>query len=136
MIGRNQEVPNPNDRRFGGLPEQTAEQNANTMHVIGHSRSSDLKDVIEAANQTIRLDLLFEMDDHQLGLIRRSDHWPFLESGVPAFLFTTGLHPDYHTVNDTADRINYSKLEKITRLGFLAAWQLANDNSRPALNSD
>lgn len=136
MIGRNQEVNNPNDRRFGGLPEQTGEQNINTLHVIGHSRSSDLKTVIEAANQTIRLDLLFEMDDHQLGLIRRSDHWPFLESGVPAFLFTTGLHPDYHTVNDTADRINYSKLEKIARLGFLSAWQLANDNSRPSLNTD
>ena len=28
-------------------------------------------------------------------------------------LFNTGEHPDYHTANDTWDRINYPKMEKI-----------------------
>ena len=27
--------------------------------------------------------------------------------------FNTGEHPDYHTANDTWDRINYPKMEKI-----------------------
>jgi hypothetical protein len=46
-------------------------------------------------------------------------------------LFNTGEHPDYHTANDTWDRINYPKIEKITRLVYLSAWNLANATSRP-----
>ena len=36
-------------------------------------------------------------------------------------LFNTGEHPDYHTANDTWDRINYPKMEKIVRLVYLTA---------------
>jgi hypothetical protein len=47
-------------------------------------------------------------------------------------LFNTGEHPDYHTANDTWDRINYPKMEKIVRLVYLAARDLADAPSRPA----
>jgi hypothetical protein len=40
--------------------------------------------------------------------------------------FQTGLHPDYHTENDTWDRINYPKLTKIVRLVYLSIADLAN----------
>jgi len=50
---------------------------------------------------------------------------------VPMVLFNTGEHPDYHTANDTWDRINYPKIEKIARLVYLSAWNLANAPSRP-----
>jgi hypothetical protein len=46
-------------------------------------------------------------------------------------LFNTGEHPDYHTANDTWDRINYPKIEKITRLIYLSAKALANNPIRP-----
>ena len=46
-------------------------------------------------------------------------------------LFNTGEHPDYHTANYTWDRINYPKIEKITRLVYLSAWNLANAATRP-----
>jgi hypothetical protein len=46
-------------------------------------------------------------------------------------LFNTGEHPDYHTANDTWDRINYPKLEKITRLIYLSAEAVANGATRP-----
>jgi hypothetical protein len=44
-------------------------------------------------------------------------------------LFNTGEHPDYHTENDTWERISYSKMEKIVRLIFLTTVEVAN---RPA----
>ena len=39
--------------------------------------------------------------------------------GVPAIWIFGGFHPGYHTPTDTPDKINYAKLEKITRLAFL-----------------
>ena len=68
--------------------------------------------------------------------VRRSDHWPFLQVGVPATFFHTGLHPDYHQFTDTPDRINYPKMEMIARLVYLTSWSLANDDGRPALDRD
>ena len=63
--------------------------------------------------------------------MRRSDQWPFLQRGVPALGFMTGLHPDYHTVYDRPEKINYVKMEKIARLIHQASWDLANAATRP-----
>jgi len=134
MIGRNQEVVDPDDRRFRGLEKQSAGENENTLHVVGASHSNDLRVLTESSNESIGLDLRFELDQHPLNIIRRSDHWPFLTSNVPALLLTTGFHPDYHTASDTADKVNYPKMEKIIRLAFLCAWSTANSESRPRFN--
>ncbi|GAB4247906.1 MAG: hypothetical protein Kow00109_24030 [Acidobacteriota bacterium] len=124
MVGRNQEVDDPKDPRFGGLPEQSAAQNAETLHLVGYSRSPELAKIVAEANRAVGLKLLEELDDHPLRLLERSDHWPFLSRGIPALLLTTGLHPDYHTAQDRAEKLDYAKLERITRLAFLAAWRL------------
>ena len=73
-------------------------------------------------------------DNNVSNLIRRSDHWPFLQHGVPGVWFHTGLHPDYHTAGDRPEKINYPKMEKIARLVHQAGWELANAPTRPRLN--
>ena len=70
-------------------------------------------------------------DNNSSNLLRRSDQWPFLQSGVPALWFHTGLHPDYHTQNDRPEKINYEKMEKIARLVHQASWVLAKQDGRP-----
>lgn len=35
-----------------------------------------------------------------------SDHYPFFQNDIPVLHFFTGTHPDYHTPEDTFDRIN------------------------------
>lgn len=136
MIGRNEEVPEDGGARFRGLEPQTSESNANAINIMGYSHSADLRAEIEEANDAIGLELKFRYDNNTSNLLRRSDHWPFLEVGVPATFFHTGLHPDYHRFGDTADRINYPKMEKIARLVYLTSWKLANDDGRPALDRD
>jgi hypothetical protein len=126
MIGRNEEVPENGGSRFRGLDVQTAESNANAVNIIGTIRSPRLKEVIERANSDIGLTLRLRYDNNLSQLMRRSDHWPFLNRGVPAVWVHTGLHPDYHTPNDDADRINYPKMEKITRMVYQASWDMAN----------
>lgn len=134
MIGRDQEVPDSQDRRFQGLEQQSAKQNRNSVNVLGYSRSSDLRDRVREANRRVGLELRFRYDDHAMSLIRRSDHWPFLAHGVPAALFHTGLHPDYHRTSDTVDKLNFAKMEKVTRLVYLTARRTADAVSKPRLN--
>ena len=61
----------------------------------------------------------------------RSDHWSFLSRGVPAIFLFGGLHPDYHTPNDTADKINYEKVEKVTELVYLTLLDIGDAPTTP-----
>ena len=131
MIGRNEEIPDSDNHRFRGLKEQSAEENNNSLNVLGYSRSTDVRRLVEDNNRGIGLSLKFRYDNHSLDLLRRSDHWPFLNRGIPVAFFHTGLHPDYHRPTDTAEKINYGKMERIVRLVFLSAWTAANATQPP-----
>ena len=134
MIGRNEEVPDPDNPRFRGLEKQSAAENTNSLHLLGYSRSRDLQALVTGQNEQIGLDLKLQYDQNPSNLLRRSDNWPFLVSNVPALFFHTGLHPDYHRPTDTADKINYAKLEKVTRLIFLCTWEAADTATPPRLD--
>jgi Zn-dependent M28 family amino/carboxypeptidase len=134
MIGRNQEVPENGGRRFRGLEPQTAESNASSVNIVGHSYTSDLLAEVERANEAIGLELDTGHDNHPTAILRRSDQWPFLQRGVPAVLFTTGFHPDYHTPSDDPERIDYEKMERILRLVHRLSWNLAQQDERPQMN--
>ena len=126
MIGRNEEVPDPTSLRFRGLSEQSAEENADAVNVLGYTRSESFRRLVTESNERIGLRLRFRYDNHEANLLRRSDHWPFLNRGVPILFFHTGLHPDYHGPGDTPEKINYAKMERIVRLVFLCTWTAAN----------
>ena len=123
MIGRDEDTPT--------WPNVTATSH-NSVNIVGTLYDPDLRKVIESNNRAIGLDLDFKTDaaDPQQWFAR-SDHFAFAAKGVPMVLFNTGEHPDYHTENDTWDRINYPKLEKIARLMFLSSLDLANAKTRP-----
>ena len=43
-----------------------------------------------------------------------SDHSSFYSKKIPVLFFFTGTHVDYHKPSDTAEKINYKGLEKVT----------------------
>ncbi|MEY4093683.1 MAG: hypothetical protein RLZZ53_882 [Acidobacteriota bacterium] len=131
MIGRNEEVEVGGGPRFNGLEVQTAESNANAVNMMGFARAPELAAIVDAANGGIGLEIKKRYDNNTSNLVRRSDQWPFLQRGVPALGFMTGLHPDYHTQYDRPEKINYVKMEKIARLIYQASWNLANAAARP-----
>ena len=136
MIGRNEEVPAGGGNRFNGLDVQTAESNANAVNMMGFSRAPDVAAMVDAANRgpaAIGLEIKKRYDNNASNLLRRSDQWPFLQRGVPALGFMTGLHPDYHTQYDRPEKINYAKIEKVARLIHQASWDLANADRRPGM---
>jgi len=133
MIGRNEEVPVGGGPRFNGLEEQTAESNRNAVNILGYTRTPELSTLVERTNKVHGLDLKLRYDNNASNLLRRSDQWPFLQRGVPALWFHSGLHPDYHTQYDRPEKINYEKMEKIARLVHHASWVLANQDGRPRM---
>ncbi len=131
MIGRNEEIPIGGGGRFAGLEVQTAESNSNALNLMAFSKVPDITAAVEKANAGIGLELKKRYDNNSSNLVRRSDQWPFLQHGVPAMGFITGLHPDYHTQYDRPEKINYVKMEKITRLVHQVSWDIANADGRP-----
>lgn len=123
MIGRDEDDPQWNTH---------AEENRNQVNVVGTLYNPDLRRVIEAQNRGIGLKLDYKTDsDDPEAWFSRSDHYPFAIKGVPMMMFNTGEHPDYHTTNDTWDRINYPKIEKITKLIYLSTREVATSAARP-----
>jgi len=129
MIGRNEEH---GADRLLGRERETSAQNANSVNLIGSMFSADLKRTMEVANRQIGLDLKFRYDDTPENLLRRSDQWAFLQKGIPALFIHTGEHPDYHRPGDTADKLNYPKMERVVRLVYTAVEAIGNAPARPA----
>jgi hypothetical protein len=125
MIGRNEDIPSNTDYRFRGLEVQSARSNENAINLLGYSYTPELSDEVTRANSTLRLEIKRRYDDTPANLIKRSDQWPFLQRGVPAVWFFTGLHPDYHTPADRAEKIDYAKMTRVVRLVHQTSWLLA-----------
>ena len=134
MIGRNEEVPPGGGSRFRGFAVQGQEGNRRAVHLVGYSRTPSLAALITRANAAFGLEIRQQYDNNVSQLLRRSDQWAFLSSGVPAINFFTGLHPDYHRVEDRPERIEYGKMERIVRLVHQVSWLLATEDARPTLD--
>jgi hypothetical protein len=56
----------------------------------------------------------------------RSDHVAFESRDIPCLFFSSGTFKDYHDPTDTADKLNYSDLEKSAKVLRVAVETLAN----------
>ncbi len=62
-----------------------------------------------------------------------SDHAPFLRAGVPALLFFTGLHGDYHKPTDDVQFINFEGMERVLRASYRVSSDFLQGRDRPSL---
>jgi hypothetical protein len=45
-----------------------------------------------------------------------SDHMSFAQKGIPVLFFFSGMHSDYHTPTDTAEKVNYPGIDAVVTL--------------------
>lgn len=130
-------VANLNIDMIGRLDEKHAD-NENYIYIIGSNMLSDeLHEINEYANSTytqLELDYEFNKKDDPNRYYYRSDHYNFAKNNVPVIFYFNGVHEDYHKETDTVEKIIFSKMEKITRLVFHTAWELANRDKRIVVN--
>lgn len=103
-----------------------------SLSVEGSGRSPQLRAIIEECNKSIGLKLAPNKDNGFGG----SDHQPFLDKGIPAVHFFTGLHDDYHKVTDNPDKVDAAKAAKVAQLVFKTAVELANADQKILLNPE
>lgn len=97
------------------------------LWVGGAFFGEDLVNIAKTANQHTGFELLYNM-----GLLSgASDHAYFFRKKIPALFFFSGLHDEYHTPMDVVDKIDFDKLERVTQLGFLTGWIVANTDEKP-----
>jgi len=103
----------------------------NTVFLGGADRiSTDLHNLVVQTNATLGkpLTLDYEMNDPNdpEGVYTRSDHYSYAAKGIPIAFFTTGLHPDYHRITDTVDKIQFPKMTRIAQLVYEVGFSIAN----------
>ena len=123
-----------------GRLDEKHEKNSNYVYLIGSDKlSSQLHNVSEQANKTytnIELDYTFNDEKDKNRFYYRSDHYNFAKKGIPVIFYFNGVHADYHKETDEVQKIDFVKMEKITRLVFFTAWELANMDARIVVDSN
>ena len=103
-----------------------------------HRSSRELVEMALRANAATGrfvIDTLWDRPTHPEGWFFRSDHLPYARLGVPALMYSTNLHDDYHTAGDIPERIDYAKLTRMARWMYLTGWYVANAARRPAVDA-
>ena len=96
------------------------------LYLQGAGSSSVWSGEIERRNLPVGLSIRTQ-DDSYLP----TDATSFYLAGIPILSAFTGAHSDYNTPRDTAERINYPGLEKISRLMALITRSLARREQAP-----
>ncbi|WP_452229176.1 M28 family metallopeptidase [Lacinutrix sp. MEBiC02404] len=123
-----------------GRVDKFHKENPNYIYIIGADRlSKELHYVNQKANKNLtnlHLEYKYNEEEDSNRYYYRSDHYNFAKHNIPVIFYFNGEHDDYHKPTDTPDKINYSLLEKRTKLIFATAWQLANQENRLLMNTD
>lgn len=96
-----------------------------TVQAVGSS--SAWPRLLEQVNVREGFDLALQNDPYL-----PTDSASFNLAGVPTLNFFTGSHEDYHRPSDTADKINYEDLERVTNFGASVILRIANLDEAPA----
>jgi hypothetical protein len=95
---------------------------------LSHSYdSADLKKALLEANRFIGFDILYrEAPKSPERMMGGSDHAAFALANEPWVFFMTGMSEIYHTPADSMEKFSGDVMEKVSRLIYLAAFQLAD----------
>jgi hypothetical protein len=126
MIGRSKKEGDTN-------PRNSELSGPDAVYVIGSTMmSTELGELVNAVNKSylnLTFDTKYDDPKDPNRFFSRSDHYNYARKGIPIIFFFDGVHEDYHRPGDSADKIDYQKMEKVTRTVYMTLWEIAN---RPA----
>jgi Zn-dependent M28 family amino/carboxypeptidase len=131
MIGRS--------RKAGDTKEANASLTGpDEIYVIGSKMmSTELGELSERVNKAqLNLKFNYKYDDPKdpNRFFFRSDHYNYARKGVPIIFYFDGEHEDYHEPSDSVDKIDFDKMEKVTRTIYATAVALADLPVRPRVD--
>ncbi len=131
MIGRTKKVGDANVKNA----ELSGEKE---VYVIGSKMmSTQLGALSEKVNNSfLKLNYNYRYDDptDKNGFFFHSDHFNYAHKGIPIIFWFDGVHEDYHQPGDEPQKIDYNKMQMVTRTVFLTMWELADLKQRPKVD--
>jgi hypothetical protein len=127
MVGRSKKEgdTNPRNRELSG---------PDSIYVIGSTMmSTELGELVNTVNKgylNLSYDTKYDNPADPNRFFFRSDHYNYARKGIPIIFYFDGVHEDYHRPGDTADKIDYQKMEKVTRTIYMTTWEIANRPTR------
>ncbi|MBI1765612.1 MAG: M28 family peptidase [Acidobacteria bacterium] len=104
------------------------------IYVIGSKMmSSELGALSEAVNDSylkLKFNYMYDEPNDPQRLFYRSDHFNYARKGIPIIFYFDGINEDYHKVSDQVEKIDFGKMEKVTRTVYATLWELANRGAR------
>ena len=102
------------------------------VFVIADNQSKDLIRIADDTDRKYPVDIDYSLSgrNHPLQLFSRSDHFNFVKKDIPVLFFSTGLHSDYHKQGDVVEKIDFNKMETITRMIYEIGFAVANRKAR------
>lgn len=110
----------------------------NELYLIGPKIvSSQITKLTEATNNAylkMKLNDKHDTLDDPERIFFRSDHYSYIQKGVPAVFFFSGAHEHYHRPSDEVDVIDFEKLTTATRTIYAVLRAFGNANERPVID--
>ncbi|HSE20723.1 MAG TPA: M28 family peptidase [Pyrinomonadaceae bacterium] len=131
MIGRSKAADDTNERD----KELTG---PDSIYLIGSTMmSTELGELVDTVNRSylnISYDRRYDDPGDTNRFFYRSDHFNYARKGIPIIFFFDGVHQDYHRPGDSPDKIDYQKMERVTRTVYMTLWEVANRPTRPKVD--
>lgn len=131
MIGRSKKEGDtePRNQNLSG-PDQ--------IYVIGSKMmSTELGELSESVNKSflnLQFDYRYDNPTDPNRFFFRSDHYNYARKGIPIIFYFDGVHQDYHRPGDEPEKIDYQKMEKVSRTIYMTMWEILNLPVRPKVD--
>jgi hypothetical protein len=97
------------------------------IFMYGDQKGKDILDLIGSASKEAGIKVINKGKESLLG---SSDYASFMAKDVPAIFFNSGDYPDLHSIRDDVDKIDFDKMEKVSKMVFLIGYDIANLKKR------
>ncbi len=110
----------------------------NQVYVIGKDMmSSTLGNIVSGVNAgylNLNYDTRYDDPKDPNRFFFRSDHFNYAVNGIPIAFWFDGEHEDYHRVGDEPQKIDYVKMEKVSRSIMITLLKLTDLKERPKID--
>ena len=142
MIGRSKKpgymAPCDTNPAPGRKPCNETLSGENQVYVIGKDMmSSALGNLVSGVNSgylNLNYDTRYDDPKDPNRFFFRSDHFNYAVNGIPIAFWFDGEHEDYHQPGDEPQKIDYNKMEKISRTIMITMLKLADMKDRPKID--
>ena len=125
-----QHCPVPVERISANLNlDMISRNDPGMIHFVGsNALSSEFDRLLRAAARStgLKIDDTFQSPAHPEQFFFRSDQYPHIQYGIPGVWIFCGTTPDYHTPFDILDRVDYEKMERVTKFAYAACLDIGN----------